>query len=462
MSAVTAILFDNNLGGDAQALLLREPVGVVQALEMDDVAPALDRIDRAVCHEGLHAAGFFSYELGYLLEPSLSGLLPEGRDVPLLWFALFTADKVQDLDDAQTAAWLDAQAELETGTPSRISAPILGMSREDYAEKFHRIKQLIAAGDIYQLNLTLPAHVDVEGAPAALYRDLRRRQQVAYGALIETDAFSVLSLSPELFLEIGNGHIVTKPMKGTAPRGRFAAEDETLRQELRRDEKSRAENLMITDLMRNDLGRLSEMASVRVDELFAVETYRTLHQMISTVRARIKPDLSVAGMVKALFPAGSIIGAPKIRAQEIIAALEETPRGIYTGAIGHITPSSKTGYRFDARFNVAIRTLALHREESGRFAGQLGIGGGIVSDSRCAAEWEECVLKMKFLTEDLREFHLIETLKYDFREGYVLLDRHLARLAESARFFEYPCDLAAASGWRHRAYYTIIEDGLQI
>ncbi len=440
---MTAILLDDDREGVGGALLFGKPHAVICAHSAAEVGPALVALEAAIVEEGLEAAGFFAYELGYVLEPALDGLLPQppasSPPLPLLWFALFAPAEVKRLDGVKAEAWLAARAADGGFT---ISAPRLQMSREAYGEKFARIKALIAAGEIYQLNLTLAADFTVEGTPAALYRALRRRQKVAHGAFIEAADFCILSLSPELFVQIVQGEIVTRPMKGTAARGRYGVEDSQLRDALQADEKTCAENLMITDLMRNDLARLALPGSVRVEDLFAVETYQTVHQMTSTVRARLAEGLRLADMLRALFPAGSIIGAPKIRAQQIIAALEERPRGVYTGAIGHLAPRPDGG-GFDARFNVAIRTLLLRAGKSGLWRGEMGIGGGIVADSRCDAEWQECAVKMRFLSEERPRFQLIETLKYVFESGYVLLERHLDRLADSAAYFAFVCDIEA-------------------
>ena len=235
------------------------------------------------------------------------------------------------------------------------------MDEADYRRAFDRVKDYITAGDVYQINLTFKHRFAFDGDPIALYGDLRRRQRVAHGALIGAEDFHVLSLSPELFLQVSAGGITEmRPMKGTAARGRTRAEDADIAAALRSDEKSRAENLMILDLMRNDLGRIAEVGSVAVTDLFTVETYRTLHQMTSGVTARLRPGIAVPEILGSVFPCGSVTGAPKIRAMEIIRDLETAPRGVYTGAVGMIAPGG------DLRFNVAIRTLWMDADGQGR------------------------------------------------------------------------------------------------
>ena len=245
--------------------------------------------------------------------------------------------------------------------------------------------------------------------------------------MIGAPGFNVLSLSPELFFRREGKHMSTRPMKGTAPRGRTPREDARLRTWLAMDEKQRAENLMIVDLLRNDLGRVAKIGSVEVTDLFTVETYRSVHQMTSGISAELRSDMGLKDMLRALFPCGSVTGAPKVRAMEIIHELEPAPRGVYTGAIGHITPSG------DAQFNVAIRTVVLDAD-----GGEMGIGSGIVANSKADSEFEECLLKAQFLTRPDAPFALIETLRYERGTGFHLLERHLARLQTSAAYFGYP------------------------
>jgi para-aminobenzoate synthetase / 4-amino-4-deoxychorismate lyase len=421
MTASPYVLLDDSLTPGGRSLLYTDPEEIISASVPGEVNAALAAVAAGLTR-GLHAAGFFSYELGYCLEPKLTTLLPDSRSVPLFWIGLFRAP--QPLDDAATRAWLDAHGAAER---AKISDLRLSWSRDQYREAFNRVEDYIAAGDVYQINLTLKYLFALEGHPLALYAALRRKQRVAYGALIHTEDLDILSLSPEVFFRREGKHMSTRPMKGTAPRGRTPREDARTKTWLAMDEKQRAENLMIVDLLRNDLGRVAKIGSVEVTDLFTVETYRSVHQMTSGITAELRSDMGLKDMLRALFPCGSVTGAPKVRAMEIIRELEGGPRGIYTGAIGHIAPSG------DAQFNVAIRTVVLSR---GR--GEMGIGGGIVADSKEESEFEECLLKAQFLTKADAPFELIETLRYERAKGFHLLERHLARLQSSAHHFGYP------------------------
>jgi para-aminobenzoate synthetase/4-amino-4-deoxychorismate lyase len=421
MTAAPYVLLDDSLTPGGRNLLYAEPERVIAAYAPQEVDAALDRVSAALAR-GLHAAGFFAYELGYCLEPKLRGLLPEDHRVPLFWIGLFRAPRL--LDDLGRRACLEAHGASERAT---ISGLQLSWAREQYDRAFAAVQDYIAAGDVYQINLTVKYRFAFEGHPVALYAALRRKQRVAHGALVHTPEFDVLSLSPELFFRRQGKHISTRPMKGTAPRGRTPREDARLKTWLAVDEKQRAENLMIVDLLRNDLGRVAKIGSVEVTDLFAVETYRSVHQMTSGISAELRSDMGLKDMLRALFPCGSVTGAPKVRAMEIIRELEGEPRGVYTGAIGHIAPSG------DAQFNVAIRTVVLQGSE-----GEMGIGGGIVADSKADSEFEECLLKAHFLTNTDPPFELIETLRFERGKGFHLLERHLARLQSSAAHFGYP------------------------
>jgi para-aminobenzoate synthetase/4-amino-4-deoxychorismate lyase len=423
------VLLDDSLSRTDRCWLFERPMEVVRCDRPEDVEAALLRLAAAGAN-GLFGAGFLSYELGYLMEPKLAPLLPQDRLQPLLWFGLFDAPR--ELDSAAVGRWLETRifGDYELGGLH------WSLSQEDYLTAARRVKDYIAAGDVYQINLTLKGLFDFAGDPLALYRDLRRRQRVAHGALVVAPDFQVLSLSPELFLRVENGMAEARPMKGTAARGASPEEDAALGEWLSSDVKSRAENLMIVDLLRNDLGRVAEIGSVEVTDLFTVESYPTLHQMTSGITARLRPDVGLPDIARGLFPCGSITGAPKLRAMEIIRELEPAPRGVYTGAIGMLAPGG------DALFNVAIRTVFL----DGRGGGQLGIGSGIVQDSDPLVEWEECLLKARFLTADRVPFQLIETLRWERKDGYYLLERHLDRLSASAAYFGYPCDAEVVRG----------------
>ncbi len=416
----TRILIDNARERPGVASLFEDACNIIRADEPADIEPALKAMEAALA-SGAHLAGFFSYELGYALESRIEELVPAGRTVPLLWFGVFEAHKT--LDGLEIEDFLDTAS----GGAYELSQPELTWDTPEYVKRFERVKDYISAGDIYQLNLTLKGRLAFSGDTAELYRDLRRKQPVSHAALIECDEFKIVSASPELFLKIEQGHALTRPMKGTAARGLTLAQDESIAGWLSADLKSRAENLMIVDLMRNDLGRVAKTGSVRVTDLFSVETYETLHQMTSGVEAQLEGDTGIKELLYSLFPPGSITGAPKVRAMEIISELESEPRGVYTGAIGTLSPDGK------ANFNVAIRTLTIFPDG----LAEVGIGSGVVHDSQARAEYDECLLKMRFLTDPVRDFQLIETMLHTPDDGYVLLERHLDRMEASAKYFNF-------------------------
>jgi len=422
----TFVLLDNSAGQGAPSLLFTSPVEIVSAEGPEQVTAALEALENGL-RRGLHAAGFFAYELGYVLEQRIRALLPENRTVPLLWFGLYHAPRT--MTEAEVDHWLATHTRSGSYQFTSVTRAWDGPA---YEERFAAVQEKIRAGDIYQLNLTFKARFRLEGSPLTFYRDLRQRQRVAYGAIVDTGEVTVLSASPELFIEQHGRVVSTRPMKGTAPRAGTPDADSEARRVLASDQKQRAENLMIVDLMRNDLGRIAEIGSVEVTDLFTVETFRTLHQMTSGVTATLENGLGLVELLQAIFPPGSVTGAPKIRAMELIREYETEPRGVYCGAIGHITPAG------NSLFNVAIRTPVIFRD--GR--GEMGIGSGVVYDSAGAKEYAECQLKMKFLTDPPKSFELIETLLYEPGKGYWLLDRHLARLEGSARYFGYVFDQA--------------------
>ncbi|MEJ7933053.1 aminodeoxychorismate synthase component I [Sphingobium sp. AN558] len=369
----------------APARLYRDPVATIVAHSADEVQPALDRLADAR-EAGLHAAGFLSYEAGLAFEDRLLSLAarprvqPGGAGEPLLWFGLFEGCRL--IPPGEVAGLLpDADG-------AAVSALTPLIDETAYRAAFERVQDLIRAGDIYQVNLTFPCDVHFSGDPMALFAALRPRALAGYGGVIRTGEHAILSFSPELFFSQVRGQLTARPMKGTAPRDPDPARDAALALELVADAKQRAENLMIVDLLRNDLSRVARAGSVTVPELFKVETYPTVHQMVSTVRGRILPGLSPVDVLRVLFPCGSITGAPKVRAMEIIDLIETGPRGVYTGTMGWIDPEG------DAAFNVAIRTISV---KEGTGVGRLGLGSGIVADSDPASEWAECLAKGRFL-----------------------------------------------------------------
>ncbi len=366
--------FDAGPGGGAA--FFAGPEAVIRADRPDEVPAALERMEAARA-DGLWLAGMASYELGYAIVPKLAALMPPARDTPLLAFGAFRAP--------------GAAAPGGAGGRASLSPPAPEWSGARYARAFDRVRDYIAAGDIYQANLTFPLRAEATGGAEALYARLAARQPVGHGALVEMDDLAILSRSPELLVRIdADGAILTRPMKGTAPRGDNPAADAAARIALAGSEKDRAENLMIVDLLRNDVGRIARIGSVAVPRLFHVESYRTVHQMVSDVTGRLRPGVTLAETLAALFPCGSVTGAPKIRAMQIIRELETAPRGAYCGATGWIAPDGALS------LSVAIRTLTLW--PSGRV--RLNVGGGVVHDSTARGEYEEALWKARFATLD--------------------------------------------------------------
>lgn len=424
---MTFILLDNTKDEDGASWLFEAPDRIIRADTPQDVPEALQKLEQALQHS-LFVAGFFSFELAYVMEPCLAVLLPPDRRVPLLWFGVFAARQRLSRDE------VDVFLDTKTGSSSPPSPLTPEWSQTEYARQFEKARQGIMAGEFYQLNLTFKTKFQYQGDPVTLYRELRRNQSVSYGAYIDAPEFKVLSLSPECFMHQTGSYIEARPMKGTAARAYLASADKAVAADLAADIKSQAENLMIVDLMRNDIGRIAQTGSVKTRCLFEVETYKTLHQMISTVCATLKPHIGIRELLNALFAPGSIVGAPKIQAMKAIHALESSPRGIYCGAIGMMGRDEK-------RFNVAIRTAVLIPDGDGAYSGEIGVGSGVVYDSSAASEYEECLLKTRFFTQAHQPFGLIETLRHDKAYGYVLLERHMLRLAESAAYFGITCDV---------------------
>jgi para-aminobenzoate synthetase/4-amino-4-deoxychorismate lyase len=382
---------------------------------------------------GYFLAGWLGYEFGYLLEPALAEKLCLDKNQIVADLGVFSAPATVDhFDAAEKQAACLPQQPARPPLPGESAYSIdnlhFTLDKEDYLAAIAAIKTYIAAGDTYQVNYTLKLFFDFNGDPAALYRDLRKNQSVAYGAYIQNGPRRILSFSPELFFRKKANICTVRPMKGTMRRGRTTAEDQQNRHFLQSDSKNLSENVMIVDLLRNDLGRLARPATVQVSSLFDVETYETLHQMTSTIRGELPDDVQLGDLFKALFPCGSVTGAPKIRTMEIIRELEHGARGVYTGAIGYLDPCG------DAVFNVPIRTIVLEQDR-----GEMGIGSGIVYDSDGENEWQECRLKADFLTKPHEDFQLIETILWQSENGYWLLDEHLARLQDSAAYFQFTC-----------------------
>ena len=388
------------------------PKETLIATRLDEVIPLLASAERHA-RSGFYVAVLLSYEAAPAFDPVLRVHAP--GDFPLAWAAVFP-DK------------LELTSEEHPSVSSNSWTP--EVSQTEYNLAISRIRELIAAGDTYQVNYTFPLTSSFNGDAYEWYRSLSLAQGAQYSAYIDLGRYQVLCLSPELFFERRGDHVVTKPMKGTARRGRWSAEDRNLAQWLEQSPKDRAENVMIVDLLRNDLGKVSVPGSVKVSSLFEIERFETVWQMTSTVESTLCEGTSLVDLMTALFPCGSITGAPKIRTMEIIRGLERFPRGAYTGAIGFLKPGG------DCIFNVAIRTVVIDTETK---RATFGVGGGVTIDSTAEREYEECLVKSKFLHERAVEFQLFESILLEDGE-YFLLARHLERLRDSAAYFgfEFP------------------------
>lgn len=407
------------------------PEQVILAMTPEEVSPALEAINKAMAR-GLTLAGYVSYEAAFVLEPKLAHLIPEQRQLPLIWLIAYGS--------AQALSRSDVEVCFDNRKPITLGTLTHSLPRATYLKRIEDILEYIRAGDIYQANFTFQYQATLSGSPKDLYAALRHTQPVPYGGFIEGEDWAILSSSPELFFEIRENRITSRPMKGTALRQPASATDAQEVDQLKRDPKQRSENLMILDLIRNDLSRICVPGSVKVPSRFDIESYRTLHQMTSTVEGTLSPKIRLEDILKAIFPCGSITGAPKIRAMEILSELETAPRGIYTGALGMIAPDGS------AQFNVAIRTAYLEQCRDTEWQLEVGVGGGIVHDSTPEGEWAECQTKLKFLDlaeqgEKAGDFDLIETLRWSNEQGFDLFARHLDRLKATADYFSYPLDI---------------------
>jgi para-aminobenzoate synthetase / 4-amino-4-deoxychorismate lyase len=412
------VLLESTKPGDPResTFLFKDPVKTVQLAPGMATAEDLNFFFQRLTDlsKQYYLAGYLPYEIGYLLQSPYQ--FRHQVAISGCWFGVFTEPAVPD-DKFYTLLSGSEEFSVNNIRPDiTIGA---------YTDALRKIKRYIEEGDTYQVNYTTSLKFAFEGSPFALYSQLRRMQLTHYSALIHRDGRWILSLSPELFFKIENGVITTRPMKGTMPRGRTNTEDIDIAQTLAADPKNRAENLMIVDLMRNDIGRIAETGTVQVPSLFDVEKYRTVFQMTSTVMGRLRNDVTLFDLFKSLFPSGSVTGAPKLRTMEIIQELEISPRGVYTGAIGYISPYGTSV------FNIPIRTIEIEGN-----TGTMGIGSGIVWDSEPEKEYEECLLKARFLTEPYKPVTLIESLRYE--NGYLRLDKHINRLLDSAAYFDIP------------------------
>jgi para-aminobenzoate synthetase/4-amino-4-deoxychorismate lyase len=386
-----------------------KPYKVFTTANLHETKEMLGEVERLVNENGWDAAGFLSYEAAPAFDPALRVL--SAGDFPLLWFGLYP--KPQAIHVPSLTSKLDAIDWQST------------VERESYNTSIEKIKEYIAEGRTYQVNYTMRLQADFSADPWEFFLGLAQNQN-KYAAYVNTERYKICSASPELFFQLDGETIFSRPMKGTVKRGRTTEEDQQQVEWLRNSSKNRAENVMIVDMVRNDLGRIAQIGSVQVPQLFNIEKYPTLFQMTSTVEAKTKA--SITEIFTALFPCASISGAPKVSTMNIISELETTPRKLYTGSIGFISPNRK------AQFNVAIRTAILdHKDKSAEY----GVGGGIVWDSTNTDEYREAVLKSHVLTQPQQDFSLLETMLWTPQEGYFLREKHIARMADSAAYFGF-------------------------
>ena len=397
-------------------VVFRDAEMVLAATALSEVLPVIEQLE-AMLQRGFYAAGFVSYEAAPAFDPALRA--PHISDFPLCWFGIYSRPQPLDLSQLQRRSY-------------RVGSWQASIDAQRYREDIDRIKCYIAAGDSYQVNYTYRMFAPFAGDALSFFLDLNRNQPTEFAAFADIGDVAVCSVSPELFFRLDGALLTSRPMKGTASRGRYPAEDRARAEWLRNSQKNRAENTMIVDMIRNDFGRIAATGSVTVPSAYDIERYPTAWQMTSTVTAR--SSASPAQILAALFPCASITGAPKARTMAIIGELETTPRKLYTGAIGFFDPQRR------AQFNVAIRTVLIDRRSS---RAEYGVGGGIVWDSAADEEFAETRTKAKVLTAKRVAFDLLETLLWAPPEGYFLRDEHLQRMKESAEYFGYPFPDAA-------------------
>ncbi len=401
-----------SLKGELNPLIFKNPLKVITCNALEDVLPSLELVQNAV-QEGYYAAGFLTYESAPAFDSAYK--VKSGNAMPFLWFGIFAEAE---------------QGSLNSNGAYTIAKWSPTVSMDEYQASIKSIKQSIEYGITYQTNYTLQLHSQFQGDDIAFFERLKRAQASNYCAYINTGEQSILSASPELFFHLEDNTITTRPMKGTTERGKSLEEDNDNAQWLYHSVKNRAENVMIVDLLRNDLGTIAELGTVDVPKLFEIEHYPTVHQMTSTITARVSANTKLVDIFKALFPCGSITGAPKISTMDIIADLEAAPREVYCGAIGYITPNK------EAIFNVPIRTVVIE-QQSGKAT--YGVGGGITWDSTAEGEYQEVITKTSVLEENRPRFQLLESLLLNEGE-YFLMKEHLDRLENSAKYFGFPFD----------------------
>ncbi len=411
------------------------PLSTIQCRSLADVSSCLQELEYAV-DQGCHVAGFMTYELGYAFERGFSAEL-ESKS-PLMWFGVYDEPWIYNHRNASFERGRRQAAEIAARLNGSPSAPTMhevfpepSIGEGEFRDALARIKQHIRDGNTYQVNFSFKMRFPWEHGPADLYCQLRRSQRVAYSAFLNSGRTSALSFSPELFFRLEGSRIDFRPMKGTAPRGRTQEEDESNRRMLEVSAKDRAENVMIVDLLRSDIGRIAELGSVNVPHYYTVEEYDTVYQATSAIEAQLKPACSFSELIRSVFPSGSVTGAPKIRTMQIIQELEKGPRGLYTGCVGFLAPRRR------AVFNVGIRTITVDR-----IAGQaeMGVGSGVTYDSDITGEYRECLAKASFLGGSLHGLKLLETIRWEPPTGWFLLEEHLQRVGRSAGYFGFSFD----------------------
>lgn len=419
VDAPRSMLFESARGSERECVrsyFFEHPLEWIEIRTLGGISQAFSTIERASA-EGLWVAGYLGYECGYHWEPTAAPLFQASNDLPLGAFGVYGAS-------------VEPSRRAGTEVTCGLTDVSLSLSSAQFQENFRKIQQWVSDGDTYQVNLTCKIEAAFAQSPDVLFAHMMRNQPVEFGAMLNVGGRVILSASPELFFQSRGRELRVRPMKGTSRRGRNPAEDDELAAILATDEKNRAENVMIVDLLRSDIGRIAEMGSVQVEGLFNIERHPSLLQMTSEIRATLREDVSFYELFRALFPSGSIVGAPKVRTMQIIRELEGRDRGVYTGAIGYIAPQR------NAVFSVGIRTAVLNK---GQFS--MGVGAGITVGSNVEAEFEECLLKGEFLRD--RSFELIESMRWESGRCE-LLDLHMERIERSARFFGFPLDVASA------------------
>ena len=395
-------------------LRYQSPLSIVATRSISEVKPSLELIENAVEERSLDAVGYVAYEAGAAFDEAFPKRA--AGNMPLLWFGLYNEPAAIGIEKAFLV-------------PGPRPHWIPSTTFDDYDTAIASIKDALAAGETYQVNYTFPFHAAWHGDPLDFFLSIAGIDPSPYACYLDIGSHVLASFSPELFFEISGDRLLSRPMKGTSRRGRTAGEDAALSARLRASEKERAENVMIVDMIRNDLGRIARSGSVAVNRLFEVERFPTVLQMTSTVSCRT--DASITGIMEALFPCASVTGAPKANTMAIIDRLEKVPRGVYTGAIGRIRPHRR------ALFSVAIRTAVIDKE---RKSADYGVGGGILADSSASSEYEECLIKTRVLAASTYGFSLLETILWTPAAGFFLPELHVGRLLDSCRYFGFRCD----------------------